>query len=239
MRRAIVSLLRITTLRNAQPDKSVMSLAVDGQNNNRMPIRFSLLVFLLLCGWSLFAQVPPDSIRIPGVKNRVATPPPGKVELEIPKIKEPRVYVPRQALLWSVIPGGGQVYNRRWWKVPLVFSAFSGVVAVLDFNQSNYDRFRVAYQLELAGQEHEFSDIGYSADALRSLRNNFNKSRQTNYFMLLAVYVLQGVEAYVDTHLRNFDMDEDLSRWQITPQVLPSPTGQQPAHIVLQFQYSF
>lgn len=204
-----------------------------------MPIRLLFLLFLLLFCWRLSAQVPPDSIRIPEVKDRVAAPPPSKVALEIPSLKEPRVYVPRQALLWSIIPGGGQVYNRRWWKVPLVFSAFSGVVAVLDFNQSNYDRFRVAYQLELAGEEHEFSDIGYSPDALRSLRNNFNKSRQTNYFMLLAVYVLQGVEAYVDTHLRNFDMDEDLSRWQISPQVLPSPTGQQPAHIVLQFQYSF
>lgn len=150
----------------------------------------------------------------------------------------PRVYVPRQALLWSVVPGGGQVYNRRWWKVPLVFSAFSGVFAVLDFNQSNYERFRDAYQLELAGEEHEFTRFGYDASRLLVFRDNFNKSRQTNYFMLLAVYLLQGVEAYVDTHLRNFDIDEDLSQWQVRPQFMPGGIGQSPT-VVLQVQYSF
>ncbi|WP_020534135.1 DUF5683 domain-containing protein [Lewinella cohaerens] len=153
-------------------------------------------------------------------------------------IQEPRVYVPRTALMWSIVPGGGQIYNRRWWKVPLVFSAFSGVFAVLDFNQSNYQRFRDAYQLELAGEEHEFSSRGYDASRLLVFRDNFNKSRQTNYFMLLAVYLLQGVEAYVDTHLRNFDMDEDLSQWQVMPVIIPAGVGQSP-NVVLQVQYSF
>ena len=209
-------------------------------NKCDMAIRLFFTLVIGFCGLTLVAQVPPDSIRIPETKIRT-TPPPAtsKVELELPKLIEPRVYEPRQALMWSIIPGGGQVYNRRWWKVPLVFSAFSGVVAVLDFNQSNYERFRDAYQSELAGEEHEFSDLNFSADALRSLRNNFNKSRQTNYFMLLAVYVLQGVEAYVDTHLRNFDMDEDLSRWQLRPQIMINPNQQTPASVVLEFQYAF
>lgn len=208
-----------------------------------MSIRYCFLALLFLAGLSVSAQTTPDSIssppqikeRIPVAPQPVAKP---TVDLELPE-KAPRTYVPRQALMWAIVPGGGQVYNRRWWKVPLVFSAFSGVVAVLDFNESNYQRFRDAYDLQLAGEEHEFSTLGYSDDALRSLRNNFNKSRQTNYFMLLAVYLLQGVEAYVDTHLRNFDMDEDLSQWQISPQVMPSVHGQTPVTVVLQFQYSF
>lgn len=219
---------------------------VSAKRSNYMANRIGLSLLILLCSLALSAQVPPDSIRIPQTKVKTAPVPTTpatatpQVELQLPEAQE-RVYVPRQALLWSIVPGGGQVYNRRWWKVPLVFSAFSGVVAVLDFNQNNYERFRDAYQLELAGEEHEFSDLGYSADALRSLRNSFNKQRQTNYFMLLAVYVLQGVEAYVDTHLRSFDMDEDLSRWQLSPQIMPNPTpyGQSSPAVVLQFQYSF
>lgn len=162
---------------------------------------------------------------------------PNEVDLEL-TFQEPRTYVPRTALMWSIAPGGGQIYNRRWWKVPLVFSAFSGVFAVLDFNQSNYLRFRDAYQLELAGEVHEFTSRGYDASRLLVFRDQFNKSRQTNYFMLFAVYLLQGVEAYVDTHLRNFDMDEDLSQWQLTPQIIPGGLGQSP-NVVLQFQYSF
>lgn len=208
-----------------------------------MSTRFLVLMLLLLGGSTLLAQIPDSVSTVTPIREKsvMDTPPPAvdtapKLELPPPTI---RTYEPRQALVWAIIPGGGQVYNRRWWKVPLVFSAFSGVVAVLDFNQGNYQRFRDAYTLELAGQPHEFSELGYSADALRSLRNQFNKNRQTNYFMLLAVYLLQGVEAYVDTHLRNFDMDEDLTRWQLSPQVVPSPTGQGPGAVVLQFQYSF
>ena len=207
----------------------------------------SLVLFLLFFGGlTLQAQIP-DSL-LPAPAREKAPPidakPAPKIldtapKLEIPTGPKVRTYEPRQALIWALVPGGGQVYNRRWWKVPLVFSAFSGVVAVLDFNQGNYQRFRDAYRLELAGENHEFTELGYSADALRSLRNQFNKNRQTNYFMLLAVYLLQGVEAYVDTHLRNFDMDEDLSRWQVSPQVVPSPTGQGPGTLVVQFQYSF
>lgn len=176
-----------------------------------------------------------DSLAVPPTKVPAAA---AGVALDLePEIKV-REYVPRQALLWSIIPAGGQVYNRRWWKVPLVFSAFSGVAAVLDFNQSNYQRFRTAYNLSLAGETHEFTGIIDGEDRLRSFRDNFNRQRQTNYFMLLGVYLLQGVEAYVDTHLRNFDMDEDLSRWHLSPSWTPGGMGQ-PASVTLRFDYQF
>ena len=191
-----------------------------------------LLFNLLLLGLAQAQR--PDSVA-----SVVATPgvAPPVVDLALTP-HEPKVYVPRQALLWSLIPGGGQVYNQRWWKVPLVFSAFSGVVAVLDFNQSNYLRFKTAYDLELAGQPHEFTGIIIGADRLRVFRDNFNKSRQTNYFFLGAVYLLQAVEAYVDTQLRNFDIDDDLTQWQLRPQFLPGGPAQSPV-VVLQLQYSF
>jgi hypothetical protein len=208
------------------------------QSIARMISRCGFLLLLLL-GAVISSAQELDSIPPPlKQKQKPVVTPMEEVDLLLPE-QQVRTYVPRQALLWSIVPGGGQVYNRRWWKVPLVFSAFSGVVAVLDFNQSNYERFRDAYQAELAGQEHEFSSLGYSADALLSLRRSFNKQRQTNYFMLFAVYLLQGVEAYVDTHLRNFDMDEDLSQWQIRPHIVPGLPGQVPATVALQVQYSF
>ncbi len=134
----------------------------------------------------------------------------------------PRTYEPRKTLLWAIVPGGGQVYNQRWWKVPLVFGAVAGVAALWDFNQSNYNRFSTAYELELAGEPHEFTGIIVDADRLKVFRDNFNRSRQTTAFALVAVYVLQGVEAYVDTHLRQFDISEDLSQWQVRPTLLPS-----------------
>ncbi|MEL6970967.1 MAG: DUF5683 domain-containing protein [Bacteroidota bacterium] len=209
-----------------------------------MSIRLLALLLFLIGGLTLHAQIPDSLLPAPARKPapipkpipapEVVAPTPD-LKLPTPKV---RTYVPRTALMWAIIPGGGQVYNRRWWKVPLVFSAFTGVAATIDFNQGNYERFRDAYVLELAGKPQEFEDR-FTADALRSLRDGFNKNRQTAYFALVAIYLLQGVEAYVDTHLRNFDMDEDLSQWQIMPQLIPDPTGQGMGRIALSLNYSF
>ena len=89
-------------------------------------------VLLCLLGQPFFS-VAQEVDSLPSVSQGL----PEEVDLEL-TFNAPRTYVPRTALMWSIVPGGGQIYNRRWWKVPLVFSAFSGVFAVLDFNQSNY-----------------------------------------------------------------------------------------------------
>jgi hypothetical protein len=168
-----------------------------------------------LCG--LWAQEL-DSLPRPSV--------PSLAEIDAALILEPRVYEPRKALLWALIPAGGQIYNRRWWKVPLVFGGFSGMLAVLEFNQANYRRFEKAYRLKLAGDLHEFSGTTIDSESrLLNFRNQFNKGRQSAYFYIVGFYLLQGVEAYVDAHLRNFDIDEDLS---LRPSLLPTGLATSP-----------
>jgi len=147
-----------------------------------------------------------------------------------------RTYEPRKALLWALIPGGGQVYNRRWWKVPLVFGGFTSVLAVLEYNQTNYQRFKRAYDQKLAGNEHEFSGTIIDDERrLLNFRNQFNKGRQSAYFYLIGLYLAQGVEAYVDAHLRNFDIDEDLS---LRPALVPAGPGGAPS-LALGITYCF
>ncbi|MEO0731473.1 MAG: DUF5683 domain-containing protein [Bacteroidota bacterium] len=132
---------------------------------------------------------------------------------------------PRKALLWSAIPGGGQVYNKRWWKVPLVYSGLLGMIAYADFNQTRYTRFVRALENRCLGDgdviiipnedciptPDEFDPTRVSSDALVQARNNADRQRQTAYIGILVVYVLQAVEAYTDAHLRKFDISEDLS----------------------------
>ncbi|MCB0636937.1 MAG: hypothetical protein KDC54_09995 [Lewinella sp.] len=187
-----------------------------------------LVVIFFCLGTGLWAQQPADSIMHPVPK------PLPQPELQLPPpAPTVRTYEPRQALIWAIIPGGGQVYNRRWWKVPLVYSAFTSMVAIIDYNQSNYNRLQRAYELELAGEPHEFTGTRLeSADRLRSLRNGFDRNRQLSFFGLFVVYALQGVEAFVDTHLRNFDMDEDLSRWELKPKILVPYPGATPTPVV-------
>lgn len=201
-------------------------------------IVFIAIFSLFVCGY-LGAQTIDSTDIKPSVMETTVIPSPD-INLDLPNsVTGPRIYDPKKALLWSIIPGGGQVYNRRWWKVPLVFSAFSGVAAVLNFNNSNYKRFETAYQAELAGFEHEFSDVIDGSDRLKVFRDNFNKSRQTGYFYLLGIYILQSVEAYVDTQLRDFDLDEDLSQFQLQPIFIPSSPANLSPVIALELRYTF
>ncbi|WP_020569048.1 DUF5683 domain-containing protein [Neolewinella persica] len=132
---------------------------------------------------------------------------------------------PRNALLWSAIPGGGQVYNKRWWKVPLVYGGLLGMVAYADFNQTSYTRFTTALENRCLGDgniiippasecvptEDAFPANQISDNALLQARANADKSRQTAYIGIFVVYLLQAVEAYTDAHLQEFDISDDLS----------------------------
>ena len=138
-----------------------------------------------------------------------------------------REIVPKKALLYSlVIPGSGQVYSGRWWKLPLVYGALGGVVYAIDYNTSQYRRLRNALNLKRDDQPHEFSNTGIDNEqSLRNLRDQFDKNRQMSYVGLVVVHALQAVEAFVDAHLQNFDSDEDLSL-RIRPEFDVTPFGQ-------------
>ncbi len=136
--------------------------------------------------------------------------------------------IPKKALLWSIIPGGGQIYNRKWWKVPLVYGATYGMYRVVDYNQDLYRRFKTAYLAELNDQPHEFTGTSIdNAAALRNLRDKYDKNTQTYYAVLGFVYLLQGIEAYVDAHLQGFDVDEDLG-FRLRPTFNADPLTAQP-----------
>ena len=130
---------------------------------------------------------------------------------------------PRNALLWSIVPGGGQVYNRRWWKVPLVYGGLLGIFAYADFNQTQYRRYVTAIESRCLGEGNvvivpnreciptpdEFPRQPTSA--IRQARDNANRARQNAFIGIALVYILQGVEAYTDAHLQDFDISDDLS----------------------------
>ena len=131
---------------------------------------------------------------------------------------------PRNALLWAAIPGGGQVYNKKWWKVPLVYTGFLGMIAYADFNQTRYTRFVNALEARCLGDgnvptppfeecQPAFIDFPEQTpnDALIRARDAADQARQTAYVGIVVVYLLQAVEAYTDAHLQEFDISDDLS----------------------------
>lgn len=136
---------------------------------------------------------------------------------------------PRKALRWAIIPGGGQIYNRRWWKLPLVYGAFGGMVYAIDYNQSRFRRLRTALDLKRQDLPHEFT--GTSLDDERTLlilRDEFDKNTQLSYVGIVLIYALQGIEAFTDAHLRHFDISDDLSL-QVKPSFETPDIGGMPA----------
>lgn len=145
---------------------------------------------------------------------------------------------PKKALILSfVMPGSGQIYNKRWWKLPLVYGALVGMGIAIDFNSGRYKIFRDAYIADLAMEPHLFSNTGLDAGDLKRFRDFYDKNRQLSYIGFVAVYLVQGAEAFVDAHLRTFDVSEDLSL-KISPNLDLSPYGEPIVGVGLSFQFS-
>ncbi len=207
-----------------------------------MPIRsFLLLALLLLFGLTeLFGQVPDqpvglDTLQAPGrTKRRVAKQviTPTDTLIVARTLTDSLSHRPTKALKWAIIPGGGQVYNGRWWKVPLVYGALLGAVGVADFNQTNFKRFDKALKAECFGvgptdgvacmpTDHEFTSLNLSTASLVSIRDRFDKGRQAAYIGVVIVYLFQGIEAFTDAHLMSFDMEDDIGTVRIEPVLDP------------------
>lgn len=123
---------------------------------------------------------------------------------------------PRKALLYSaILPGAGQVYNKKYWKVPLVYGGIVGLGLVVDFyNQANNKYRNQLFGLLNSGQT--LSASGLDETQLRTIIDQ--SRRQRDYFMIFVgfFYILQMVDAHVDAHLKEFDVNPRL-RARIEP----------------------
>jgi hypothetical protein len=131
----------------------------------------------------------------------------------------------KAATLALILPGAGQLYNKRWWKVPFVYGAIIGMGVTIDYNQSRYRRLRDALDLKRDGEPHEFTGTTLDNErSLRTLRDQFDKNTQMAYVGMFLVYTLQAMEAFVDAHLKTFDVNDDLSL-RLKPNMTPGPMG--------------
>lgn len=131
----------------------------------------------------------------------------------------------KAGIMSLVIPGSGQIYNKTWWKVPLVYGALGGMGYLIKYNNEQYHRLEDAYQASLNGEDHEFTGSAIDKpESLRNIRDSFDKNRQLSWVGFIAVWVLNGVEAFVNAHLKNFDIDDSLSL-NVQPEIQVVPMG--------------
>ena len=129
----------------------------------------------------------------------------------------------RSVWLALVFPGGGQIYNRKYWKLPIVYGGFVGCTYALSWNNKMYKDYSQAYldimdddpntksyedflpmNSSIAGQEERFKEI------FRKRKDAYRRQRDLSIFSFIGVYLLSVIDAYVDAELSDFDITKDI-----------------------------
>lgn len=132
-----------------------------------------------------------------------------------------------QKALWLalVLPGGGQIYNRKYWKLPIIYGGFVGCAYAMSWNNQMYKDYSQAY-LDLMdddpntqsyntflhmGRVIDESNQEYYKNVFKKRKDYFRRYRDLSFFCLIGVYALSVIDAYVDAQLSLFDISKDLS----------------------------
>lgn len=163
-------------------------------------------------------------------------------EQELPDVEGPKANIfegrPGKAALFSlIVPGAGQIYNKSYWKAPVVWGVIGAMGTVVGFNSRQYKDFDERYEAALIAEmngEPNPDPNGLSSSQLFDLRTDANKNRQLSIVLTSFVWLGQSIEAYVDGHLKEFDVSDDLSI-----RLRPISIGEGPAYaqsgIVIRF----
>lgn len=129
--------------------------------------------------------------------------------------------VKKATTLSLICPGAGQVYNKSYWKVPIVIGGLASMAYVIDWNNRGFQRFKTAYNLRSDfeqnpgkypdGVSHDEFGGRYSASYLKNLRDAYRRNRDLSILLTIAVYAFQAIDAHVDAHLKDFDVSDDLT----------------------------
>jgi len=130
---------------------------------------------------------------------------------------------PAKAAFYSaILPGLGQAYNKKYWKIPVVYAALgTGIYFYID-NNNEYNRYRDAFKNRLAGfdddefwgtdsQGNALSSPQISNDALIRAQSTLSKNREISLLITIGIYVLNIIDANVDAHLLQFNVDKNLA----------------------------
>lgn len=153
-----------------------------------------------------------------------------RIETEAPEW-EP---VPRKATLLSLVfPGGGQIYNRKYWKLPVVYGGFMGCVYALTWNQGTYSDYQNAY-VDIMDDDPETKSYEdylpphyeidtsmeeWLKDTFKKRKDKYRRYRDLSIFSFAGMYVLSAIDAYVDAELSHFDISPNLSM-HLSPDIM-------------------
>lgn len=116
---------------------------------------------------------------------------------------------PKKAALYSaVLPGAGQFYTKKYWKIPIYYSGLITSIYFINDNSKKYLKYKEAALLSHDTGENQF---GYTYSQLKDLKEHYRRNRDVSYFILTGIYILNIVDASVNAHLFNYDISDDIS----------------------------
>lgn len=129
---------------------------------------------------------------------------------------------PKSVLMQSLIlPGWGQITNKQWWKVPIIYTALAGVGYYVYWLNGEYQDYRAAYYNSFASSNPDYTDqrfgatparlVGVPQSALLYYRNYYRNERDFMILMFALTYGLNVLDAYIFAHMRDFDVSDNLS----------------------------
>jgi len=124
-------------------------------------------------------------------------------------------YNPKKAILFAaVLPGLGQTYTKKYWKLPLVYGGIAASGYAINFYQEGYQKYKgeLFYNLDngLSSESALNPNTGFTTSQLRTITDRYRRERDFMIIVLIGVYVLQMIDAHVDAHLKEFDLNPNL-----------------------------
>lgn len=185
--------------------------------NRPRPFLLTLLVLLWLMPAMVHAQSRGmDSIPPPPVTDSVK-----KKVTDTSHHHKAKSEASKAALRSAILPGLGQAYNKKYWKIPIVYGALAIPTYLFFDNKNWYDKCRYAYGIKYYNDTSTVSDLPtdgidprlkpLSTESTKLYRNEFRKNMDYSVLAFLLIWGLQVADAAVDAHLRSFNVTEDLS----------------------------
>ena len=176
----------------------------------KLPFSFRSSFFVLWLCLSQLAQL--------SAQEKKASPLPINTETKqrTDTVEKKRSVASKAALRSTILPGLGQAYNKKYWKIPIVYGVIAIPVSLFNYNSKWYNKTRTAYTIRSTNDSASFSKIApelipLSDESLRLYRNEFRKNMDFSILGIILAWGLNIVDATVDGHLRGFDISDEVS----------------------------
>lgn len=143
----------------------------------------------------------------------------------------------RAALFSAVVPGLGQAYNKKYWKMPILYAGFGTLFYFISTNNTEYNKYRTALIIRNDNDSNTVDQFSNFSDNDLTVRKDFyRRNRDLSYILTGVLYTLNIIDAYVDSQLMDFDISDNLSM-HTSPTLIQSPGRDMKAGLQLTFTF--